>query len=136
MIIEQTIQALDLNSQVGVGIKYPIQSSKQSLFAINYETFEQAKDNLLMLISTSVGERIYNPEYGTNLYKFVFSNNDINLIENIQNEIEQKVTQFLPYIILNDIIVTPDEHRIDIIIKYGVSYDSSQSGQLNFSITQ
>jgi len=44
-------------------------------------------------MTTNVGERLYQPEYGSNLHKLVFDLTTDDFEENVVNEIEQKIEQ-------------------------------------------
>lgn len=135
MIIEKSIPVLDLDDNIAVGLKFPLTNNSNNFFALNYTTFEQAKDNLLMLLSTKVGERIYQPEYGTNLHRIIFDNED-NFEENITAELEQKITEFLPYINISDLTINfnQNDQVINIDLTYGVKYDPELSDTVSFNL--
>ena len=65
---------------LGIGINKS--SDRGGIFAVNYTTLTQAKDNLKNLILTRKGERIMNPTFGCDIYNVLFEQLDGQLIEN------------------------------------------------------
>lgn len=63
---------LDLNKRVAVGVSIPF----NGLIAFNptYTTTEQIKSNLINFILTNKGERVLNPNFGSDLRRFIFEN--------------------------------------------------------------
>ena len=66
---------------VGIGIALPF-GPGVSNFKINYTTLDQAKTNIINLLLTHKGERFMQPEFGTNLRRFLFRQNTQNLADN------------------------------------------------------
>jgi phage baseplate assembly protein W len=63
---------LDLNKRVAIGVSIPF----NGLIAFNptYTTTEQIKSNLINFILTNKGERVLNPNFGSDLRRFIFEN--------------------------------------------------------------
>ena len=63
---------LDLNKRVAVGVSIPF----NGLIAFNptYTTTEQIKSNLINFILTNKGERVLNPNFGSDFRRFIFEN--------------------------------------------------------------
>jgi hypothetical protein len=61
-----------------INIKFPLQDDNETgfLFKTNKLSIDAIKSDLLLLMLTQKGERYYNPDYGTNLKKFIFEPND------------------------------------------------------------
>ena len=55
---------------LGIGIN--TSSNANGVFATNYTTLQQAKNNLINLILTKKGERIMNPDFGCDIHKILF----------------------------------------------------------------
>lgn len=98
---------------LGIGINK--RSDKGGIFAVNYTTLSQAKDNLKNLILTRKGERILNPTFGCDIHKVLFEQIDGELIENkIENSILDAVSMWLPYLNIDEIIFDYDNNDIDL----------------------
>ena len=97
---------------LGIGINKS--SDKGGIFAVNYTTLTQAKDNLKNLILTRKGERIMNPTFGCDIYKVLFEQMDGGLIESkIESTILDAVSNWLPYLSIDEIIFDYDDNDID-----------------------
>jgi phage baseplate assembly protein W len=97
---------------LGIGINK--NSDKGGIFAVNYTTLTQAKDNLKNLILTRKGERIMNPTFGCDIYKVLFEQMDGGLIESkIESTILDAVSNWLPYLSIDEIIFDYDNNDID-----------------------
>jgi len=74
MPIPQTIRVnpLDLQKNIVIGVSLPFNAP--GVFNKTYSTKEQTKSNLINLLLTDKGERIMNPEFGTDLRKSLFDN--------------------------------------------------------------
>ena len=97
---------------LGIGINKS--SDRGGIFAVNYTTLTQAKDNLKNLILTRKGERIMNPTFGCDIYNVLFEQLDGQLIENkIESTILDAVSNWLPYLNIDEIIFDYDDNDID-----------------------
>ena len=88
---------------------------------------DQALENLKTLLLTRVGERYGNPEYGTFLLNAIFEPNVAEIKDDIKDLIVPKISNFLPYIDIQDInIVTAEDdptlnYNIQITITFSVA---------------
>ena len=97
---------------LGIGINKS--SDRGGIFSVNYTTLTQAKDNLKNLILTKKGERYLNPTFGCDIWRVLFEQMDSNLIENqIENTILDAVSNWLPYLNIDEIIFDYDDNDID-----------------------
>ena len=74
MPIPQTIRVnpLDLQKNIVIGVSLPFNAA--GVFNKTYSTKDQIKSNLINLLLTDKGERIMNPEFGTDLRRSLFDN--------------------------------------------------------------
>lgn len=97
---------------LGIGINRGSESN--GMFAVNYTTLTQAKDNLKNLILTRKGERLMQPEFGCDVWKVLFEQMDGNTIESsIESSILDAVSIWLPYLNIDTIVFDYDENDID-----------------------
>jgi phage baseplate assembly protein W len=97
---------------LGIGINKA--SNRGGIFSVNYTSLTQAKDNLKNLILTRKGERCLNPTFGCDIWKVLFEQMDSGLIENqIENTILEAVSNWLPYLNIDEIIFDYDDNDID-----------------------
>jgi hypothetical protein len=97
---------------LGIGINQS--SNVGGIFAVNYTTLTQAKNNLINLILTKKGERLMNPEFGCDIWKLLFEQIDGPLLENrVETSITSAVSTWLPYLKIDQIIFDYDNVDID-----------------------
>ena len=97
---------------LGIGINR--RSDSNGIFAVNYTTLTQAKDNLRNLILTKKGERVQQPEFGCDIWLLVFEQIDGENLENrIESSILDAVQSWIPNININQIIFDYDNNDID-----------------------
>lgn len=80
------------------------------------------KNDILQLLLTKPGERIYRPDFGTSISNLVFDNINTSTIEIIKNEITDALARHEPRVSVKSINVVNVEH--DLYIKLVVALKS------------
>ena len=120
-----------------VGVSLPFTKGNNGFFAVTYTTKEQIKSDLKNLILTNRGERVMQPEFGCNLRQAIFEQIDEGFI---QNEIETSIQRWLPFVIVNNIVVdsdanSKDNNRINVKLDYTLSFAGNNSrDSLNITV--
>ncbi len=122
-----------------INIKFPFFPSKQGFFLeTNKTTREAIKSDLIHLLLTKKGERLYLPQFGTNLYKFLFEPNDNITESSIKTEIENAIATYMPNLTLINFFTESDSDKtITVNIDYLISDGALQitdSAQIIFNI--
>ncbi len=111
-----------------INIQFPFKDSNLGHYLkLNNEDSSAIKSDLMHLILTKKGERLYMPDFGTDLLKYIFDLNDEVTKSNIKNEINETVKKYLPNLVINDISVTTserNEHVSVLRIDYTVTEDT------------
>lgn len=134
------INPIDLESDVAVGIAYPISyktgAPNGKNFILTYTTLDQAKSNLIMVLLTNEGERIMHPDFGCSIRKFLFEQIDTTLISKIENKIREQVSKWLPYILIKNLNIEPktDNHIISIKIDFALEYNKFDTATITLNI--
>jgi phage baseplate assembly protein W len=91
-----------------IGILLPFNTQGGGLFRKSYFSIDQAKTNLLNLLSTRKGERLYHIDFGTDLYKAVFEQFDADgeLEGFVRSTIVKALETWTPYLVLRSIRVS------------------------------
>jgi len=86
---------------------------------VNVDAVKLSLRNLLL---TNKYERVRNPEYGTNIRKYLFERFDGVIDDELRTEIEDAVNRFEPRVRIIDIYIDqrPDENSIYIDIQFAV----------------
>lgn len=90
------------------GISFPFrQSEKGNYLNLTDDSDEEIRTSLLHLILTKRGSRYYLPDFGTNIYSFIFDPLDGQTFDAIKDDIKTQVEKYIPNLTINSITVTP-----------------------------
>ena len=114
------VNPIDLQPNVAVGFSLPLNGP--AVFYSTYTTKDQAKYNLINYLLTNKGERIENPNFGSDIKKFVFEAIVDNNIEAIKETIRTGVAANVPEIVLESVETkaNPDFYSVEVIITYSM----------------
>jgi len=89
-----------------INIRYPFKDSPKGFFLdMNATDSEAIKSDLMHLILTRKGQRLYNPDFGTDLLRYIFEPEDGFTLNQIKEEITNVVKKYLPKLQINAITV-------------------------------
>ena len=122
------------------GINFPFDDSDSGDFLLLTEIPEtEIKSNLIHLLLTRKGSRYYLPDFGSNLYQYVFEPLDDIVISKIEDEINDAVERYIPNLKISNIIIErfydnieyvndqKQQHTIKIKIDYVITSRTFQS---------
>lgn len=101
-------------------IKYPFTDNGIEKYELdlNENELDRVKSNILHVIFTPKGSRLRNPEFGTDLVRFIFELNDEDGVWSaIQADIKETVKRWVPGVDINNVSVVSDEDSEDIFVK-------------------
>ena len=130
MPIPQTIRVnpLDLQKNIAIGVSLPFNGP--GVFNSTYTTKDQTKSNLVNLLLTNIGERVMNPNFGTNLKKYLFEGISDTNLELLKDDLINSISTYVPEIIVTNITVVPDTdyNTINLTVNYilKISQNSDQ----------
>ena len=120
MPIPQTIRVnpLDLQKNIAIGVSLPFNGP--GVFNSTYTTKDQIKSNLVNLLLTDTGERIMNPNFGTNLKRFLFEGITDSSLDLLKNNILISILNYISEITVTNITLVPDtdNNLINLTIEY------------------
>ena len=126
-------------------ITFPLNDdvSTNTYFLMSKVTKDAFSSDLLLLLLTSKGERYYEPDYGTNLLKYIFEPNDNLDANDIEQEIKKTVSTYIPALTINSVTfnwLTDDEgnpiseNQVNVNIKFTFSEDAfTEKGELDLN---
>lgn len=110
-----------------ININYPFKDSHKGFFLdLNQDENAAIKADLMHLILTQKGQRLYNPQFGTDLLKFIFEPNETMTLGSIKEEITNVVKKYLPRLQIKDITVDPSpvsEYAAIVRVDYTITDD-------------
>jgi phage baseplate assembly protein W len=90
------------------GINFPFRDSYEgTYFDLSVNSEEEVRSNLIHLLLTRKGTRYFLPDFGTRLYEFIFDPMDGPTFSEIEGEIRESVSQYIPGITITNIEVKP-----------------------------
>jgi phage baseplate assembly protein W len=93
-----------------INIDFPFKNSPKGFFLnLNSDPQRAIKADLMHLLLTRKGQRLYNPDFGTNLLEYIFEPNDTRTLTDVKNEVTDSVKKYLPKLNIKDITVTQNE---------------------------
>jgi len=130
----------DLNPDVRIGLKMPFTRDRAGLFGQTETTLEQAGHNIKNLLLTSKGERVMQPEFGSDLRDLLFEQYTEDLTDRIKDAIQEAMSTWLPYIVISSVDVIEDEtnpNQTKVDLDFSLNYEPNrfESITLNFDNT-
>lgn len=126
-IINNKVKKLsnDRDENIFIGIDLPFQKSdsNEGWFKSTKTTFDAVKNNIKLLLLTEKGQRIMQPSLGLNLKKYLFEPITQDIVSNIENEIYNSFSFWLPYV-----------NIMELKIDFNEDYDIGRN-QINISLT-
>ena len=114
-----------------INIQFPFQDDPDGKFLkLNTDAKQAIKSDLVHLLLTNKGERLYLPNFGAHLRQYHFEPNEDTVANAIKNEINQAIKEFIPNLQVTELTVTPSEtniHAVVVRIDYLVTLSALQS---------
>lgn len=105
---------------LGTGWAFPPQFDQTTgtVYMVQHE--EDIWQSLQILFSTSIRERVLQPDYGCNLEDYIFAPLTVSLISYLEDLIKRNIALHEPRIKLEQLVITPDplEGKLDITLTY------------------
>ncbi len=96
-----------------IGITLPIRRGKTGYFNQSFEVLVQVKSNLINLLLTRKGERLFQPNFGSDLHSIIFNQLDGAYDQSVKAAVKSAVSQWMPFlnIIEQNVVRTEDTNR-------------------------
>ena len=120
------------NSFLGTGWSFPPTFNPDSATVEMVSDLDDIKESLYILLSTSLGERVLQPDYGCNLHDYMFDSLNNSLIGIIKHHVENAILFFEPRIIAERVDVTAAdssdliEGRFTTTVEYSIPETNSR----------
>lgn len=109
-------------SFLGTGWSFPVKFSKGSKQAHFSEGEKDIQESLIILLSTSLGERVMRPDFGANMEDMLFEALNVTTASIISNRIKKAILFHEPRVKVEDINLRPNynEGRVEVLIEYTI----------------
>lgn len=130
----------DLNPNIYIGLELPLKYNSLGYFKQTKTTLDQAKHNIKNLLLTIPGERVGQPEFGSKLHHLLFEQFDVqeDLFVKVKEVIKNAIKIWLPYVIIDNIIVVIDDISQNILIiklRFSITLDPDRFEVITFNIS-
>ena len=107
------------------GIKYPFTTDNDdgTYIDLNKTYGEGIQSQVLHVIFTPKGQKLRDPDFGTDLVKYIFSQSDSSIFGSIKGEISSQIAKYVPEVEFRDISIynsEGDDNSIVVMVEYGV----------------
>ena len=127
----RSVREIDRNEDKYVGIRFPLDYSPEGFFYKTKTVLEQSKANLRNLLLTTPGERIFQPDFGSNLKNLVFEQRE-NISEDIESTIRTSVDRYLSYINIINVFTIQESNQVNVQVEFSVPLNPEDIEVLNF----
>lgn len=109
-----------------INIDFPFKDSPQGFFLnLNSDDQRAIKADLLHLLMTRKGQRLYNPDFGTDLLKYIFEPNDTLTLSELQNDLNTTIKKYLPDLNITALEVEQSQ-EIEYVATIKIAYTVTQ----------
>ncbi len=111
---------LDTEDRKAVGFDFPINGN--AVFNPTYQTKDQIKANLVNYLLTNKGERVFNPNFGSDLRSLLFENIVEGNLEELKGRIQSDIRSFFPTVDVKQVKFNnqPDNNTVNFILVYEI----------------
>lgn len=107
------------------GIKYPFSNENldEIYIDLNENITDKTKSEVLHVLFTPKGQKLRNPDFGTDLIKYIFDNKGDMTFNEVKSSIKNDICKYVSNIEFNDIRILQDENDdrgIIVVVEYSV----------------
>lgn len=106
-----------------LGVKLPLARNPSDGFGMIKNFTTMIRQNFKMLLLTSPGERVMEPDFGVGIKKYLFENFNESTFAKIERDINKQTRIYIPVIQIQEISFEasdPDTNQLSIKIRYGI----------------
>ena len=131
------VREINRNDDVYVGLEFPLDHNLTGFFRQTKTIQEQVKSNIKNLLLTSKGERVFQPDLGCDLRDLLFEQITPETLDGVDNSIRVALDTWLPYVIVNDLIIVQSEsnpNEITISLEYSTTLQPDALDNITFNL--
>tara|TARA_Y100001938_G_C8049434_1_gene410854 strand:- start:984 stop:1409 length:426 start_codon:yes stop_codon:yes gene_type:complete len=120
------VRELNEDRDAFFGLTFPIRIGTDNNFIRSQTLREQASSNIKNLLLTNKGERVGQPEFGSDLPSILFEPFDDNIGDRIEEAIHEALERWLPYVEAQNIVTMVDEtnpNNVIVSLEFRVTID-------------
>ena len=117
-------------NEKSININFPFKDSPKGFFLdLNTNSNNAVKADLAHLLLTKKGDRLYMPDFGTDLISFLFEPIDDITKSDMKRAIQDSIDNYIPNLQVDDIIISEvvdNENALKVRVEYTVTDDVFQ----------
>lgn len=125
-------------AQQYIGVTLPIRRGNNGMFEQSTTLLQQVRSNLKNLVLTTKGERVMQPEFGTDLRRILFEQITEDTFDNIRLTITEAVERWMPFLDVREVEPTVDDpaniHRVNVKISYRFRNNPNVTDSITVSV--
>lgn len=104
------------------GIKYPFESNnlEELYIDLNESYNDEVKSKVLHVLFTPKGQRLRNPDFGTDLIKYIFQQNDEMTEADLKASLTSDIGKYVDGVNFEDISFNRDGNSLIVIVHYSI----------------
>jgi phage baseplate assembly protein W len=110
---------LEVNGKTAIGVAIPF--NVDDVFRSTYTTVDQVKSNIINYLLTNTGERVLNPNFGSNLRAFLFDNITEANLRALEIKLTNDIQNYFPNVTINLLTLTPSYEENAITLDFNLS---------------
>ena len=119
---------------VGISPKLPVSVSKaEGCIALTRNLTENVKQNLKHLMLTNPGERVWIPDFGVGVRRYLFENQSARVVAELESRIMTQINTYMPGVVVKDLDVVLESQVLNIRLRYYIDGISPEDN-LNLSL--
>lgn len=108
---------------LGIGWKFPVKVNNINGKILMSEYEEDIRESIWIILATSKGERVMQPEFGCGIHDFVFATLSMTTVGLVESNVREALIKWEPRIDLDEVKVIPAQGtlgKIEININYRI----------------
>ena len=121
-----------------IGVGLPLNHNKDGFFNRTKTSLEQTKSNIENLLLTRKGERLGNPNFGSNLFAVLFEQEGDDIESKVEEAIRSAMSEFLPFVIIDNIetkFSVRNNNAINVSMQFSLNVDTTSSEKVSIDVT-
>ena len=110
----------DLNKNTAIGVKLPFNAP--GVFYSTFSTKDQIRYNVVNLVLTSKGERVENPNFGTNVRSQLFQQIDPSTFSDLELGLVEDIQRYIPNVRVTNVQFSQSEEYNDNTLLVSITY--------------
>ncbi len=121
-----------------ININFPFKDSGEGYYVdITQTDIDAITAELLHLLMTNKGERLYMPDFGSDLRKYIFEQNDQITHNEIKDNLNETIKKYIPNLQIDDISFKKSdvEELITVVLQYTITdnvFTSTDTVEITF----